>query len=96
MKDWKSPLYVQTPSAQSTAPPFHFQGQNSLLRKDDNVRLAPDLALVAGEPERMKHYPRLWQFAAETLVYVALAVGAVLGYVRNQDGQFSPPIASLK
>ena len=75
---------------------LHFQREDSDLGQDDYVRLAPDLGLVAGQAERMKHNPGVRQIAPEPFVYVALAVRAVLWYLRYQDGQLVPPMASPK
>ena len=75
---------------------LHFHRENAVFGKDDYVGLAPDLALVASKPERVEHYPRIRQFAAEAFVDLALAVWAVLRYVGYQDGQSMPPVASPK
>ena len=73
-----------------------FQGEDAPFGQDHNVRLAPDLALVAGKPERVKHDPAVRQLTTEPCVDVPLAVRTVLGYVGYQDGQPVSPIASPK
>ena len=69
---------------------LHLKSKDPPFGEDDNIRLAPDLAFVASQPERVKYDPEFGQFPSETFVNVSLAVGAVLGYVGYQDGQFSP------
>ena len=77
-------------------PALHLQSEHAAFRQDDDVGLAPDLALVAAEPERVEHDPGLRKVPPEALVDVALAVRAVLGDVRDQDGQLVPPTAPPK